>query len=196
MEQMKGYRPADWGESPSTVLNAAGKGLYKPVELNWSSPQLLPKNGAVPRFPSNDPILYLLIRDHGKQMRTDNIRYVGLTTQPRTRFDEHGTIRRLCALRGSVHFSSAVVNIKGRNRELRTQKALEEIEHILIWALWAYDHRLDNDKKQNTLPGLGQNGGSAWQIKNVGHRFSGRMPLEIIYPWMLLKVGRDRSAQK
>ncbi len=75
----------------------------------------------------------------------------------------------------------------------RTKDTLEELEHILIWALWAFGHVLDNKKKQNILPGLGLNGGGAWQVKSTGYRFKGRMPLEIVFPWMLLKVGRDRS---
>ena len=29
--------------------------------------------------------------------------------------------------------------------------------------------------------------------KNKGYRFSGRMPREIVYPWIMLKWGRDRS---
>ena len=194
MERMKGYHPADWGRSPSVVENAAGKGLFRAVELNWSKPVILPKTGEVPRFQRNSPIVYAIIRDHGKRMQSDNIRYIGLTIQPKGRFAAHGTIQNLAALRGSTKFSFAVVNIKGKNKNLRTKKALEEIEHILIWALWAFDHDLKNDKKQNTLPGLGVNGGSAWHIQNVGYRFSGRMPREIVFPWMLLKVGRNRSA--
>ncbi len=192
---MRGYHPADWGPSPSVVENAAGKGLFKLVELNWSKPVRLPKNGDVPKFPRNDPIVYVILRDHGKLKKTENIRYVGLTIKPKTRFEGHHAIKKLASLRGSVRFSSAVVKIKGRNKTTRVGKALQEIEHLLIWALWAFDHDLVNQKKQYTLPGLGQNGGGAWQVQNAGYRFKGRMPLEIVFPWMLLKVGRDRSTR-
>jgi len=80
--------------------------------------------------------------------------------------------------------------MKGRNKAGRTQKTLEELEHLLIWAL-PFD--LVNEKKQFTLPGLGKNGGTAWHIHNKGYRFNGRMPKEIVYPWMMIEHGRDRS---
>ena len=51
--------------------------------------------------------------------------------------------------------------------------ALEEIEHLLIWAV---DEHLENERKMFTLPGMGSNGGEAWHIRNTGYRFSGRMP--------------------
>ena len=192
---MKGYQPADWGNSPSVIENSLGKGIFKAVELKWSQPEVLQKTGAVPKFFRDDPILYAVIRDHGKQKRTDNIKYIGLTVKPKTRFTDHPVIQKLAASRGSTRFSFAVVNMKGKNKEFRTKAALEAIEHILIWALWAADHELNNEKKQNMLPGLGVNGGSAWHIQNCGYRFRGRMPREIVYPWMLLKIGRDRSSR-
>jgi hypothetical protein len=45
------------------------------------------------------------------------------------------------------------------------------------------------------MPGFGTQGGSAWHILNTGYRFRGQMPREIIYPWMLVKPGRNRSAR-
>ena len=66
---------------------------------------------------------------------------------------------------------------------------MEEIEHLLIWAL----DPANNTNKNYTLPGMGQRRGNAWHIKNSGYRFAGQMPREIVFPWMLVKVGRDRS---
>ena len=192
---MKGYKPADWGTSPSLIENTGGSRLFKAVDLSWSKPEILPKSGEVSKFSRDDSILYAVIRDHGKQQQTDNIRYIGLTMKPKTRFVVHAPIQKLAALKGTTRFSFAVVETKGKNKEPRTKAALEAIEHILMWALWSDGHELDNEKKQNMLPGLGTNGSSAWQIRNSGYRFSGRMPREIVYPWMLLKAGRNRSSR-
>ena len=55
---------------------------------------------------------------------------------------------------------------------------------------------LENISKQTTIPGFGRNRGGAWHIVNRGHRFRGRMPREIIFPWMIVKPGRDTSFKK
>jgi hypothetical protein len=65
------------------------------------------------------------------------------------------------------------------------------LEHLFIWSLWPEL----NEKKTSTLPGMGSKPGRAWHIMNEGHRFAGRMPREIVYPWMLIKPGRDRSSK-
>jgi hypothetical protein len=126
----------------------------------------------------------------------DRIVYVGLTASPNTRFGNHETAKKIVCQRSEIKFTYAPIDfVHGRNRELQTKQALEEIEHLSIWAVWSSGHELLNDKKQHTLPGMGKNRGNAWQIMNTGYRFSGSMPLEIIYPWMLIKPGRDRSAK-
>lgn len=80
--------------------------------------------------------------------------------------------------------------MRGRNKEARTEQALEEIEHLLIWTVW---HDLENERKNFTLPGMGtKTPGTAWLIENVGYEFSGRMPREILYPWMLVKERTKR----
>jgi hypothetical protein len=68
---------------------------------------------------------------------------------------------------------------------------LEELEHLLIWAVPG--EYLENDRKQFTLPGMGAHRGHAWHVRNTGYRFSGQMPHEIVYPWMMIRAGRDRS---
>lgn len=61
----------------------------------------------------------------------------------------------------------------------------------LRWTIWPEF----NDRKAYSLPGIGSQPARAWRIYNAGYRFSGTMPIEIVYPWMLIKPGRDRSAK-
>jgi hypothetical protein len=71
-------------------------------------------------------------------------------------------------------------------------RAIDEIEHILIWAV----SPKFNERKMFTMPGMGKHPGRAWHIANLGERFSGTLAREIVYPWMLIKPGRNRSKKK
>lgn len=182
---------ADWGD-PSELQNSAGYPLFQEVELKWSKPTLWQVDQSVPDFDTNDPFLYILLRNHGNLSTKNKIEYVGLTIAPRSRFGNHPQAREIRNKRGETLFSYAPIIMHGKNKAARTKRTLEEIEHLLIWAL-PFD--LENEKKQFTLPGLGSKGGNAWHISNTGFRFSGRMPRKIIYPWMVVEHGRDRSAK-
>ena len=95
---------------------------------------------------------------------------------------------------GEVGFSYAKIDFISKRKNINNiAYALQEIEHLLIWSVNSYN--LQNEKKTSTLPGLGINGGHAWHIFNKGFRFSGRMPLEIVFPWLLVRVGRDVTAK-
>lgn len=191
---LREYRPVDWGDQPSDVENAAGNPLFNVVELVWRDPTCWEKGQRIPQFEDDEPFVYALIRDHGKAAVKDRIEYIGLTSAPEHRFGNHKTAKQIVAKRGRVLFTYAPVDfVKGRNREARTKTALEEIEHLLIWAV--PPDNLWNEQKQFTMPGLGSNGGRPWHIVNRGYRFHGQMPREIVYPWMLLKVGRNRAAR-
>jgi hypothetical protein len=188
---MHGYHSAYWADSVSSLHDSAKKPIFKIARLHWSKPTVWNKGDNVPTFDTSEPFLYVLIRNHGKSKTKDHIVYVGLTKSPKTRFGNHETAKKIVGMRGQTTFSYAPVNfIKGRNSIARMEKALEEIEHLLIWSL---GFELRNLRKQYTLPGMGKNGGNAWKIIHTGYRFSGQMPREIVYPWMLIKVGRDRS---
>ena len=190
---MRGFKAANWGDEPEDVRNAGDQPLYKTAELKWSRPTIWAKDQRLPRFETEEPFLYALIRNHGKSHTRDHIEYVGLTTAPKTRFGYHKTAKAIVNRRGSVKFSYAPIDfIKGRNRVERIGRALEEIEHLLIWAL---PDDLWNEKKQFTLPGMGKNGGNAWHIVNRGYTFSGRMPHAIVFPWMLMKHRPDATAK-
>ena len=140
-------------------------------------------------------LLYVIVRDHHRSGTRENVEYVGLTTNAKTRFGNHPAATALRGQRGSTTISFGKPSF-GRRRDYKgdAKPALEELEHLVIWAL-STQHELKNEKKIWTLPGMGTNPGRAWHITNTGHRFAGRMPLEIVYPWMLLKTGRDRSVK-
>ncbi len=188
---LQGFRGIDWGDAPADVCNRAGAGLYHPVELNWRPPRRWAKGQNQPAFDTDQPFLYILLRDHGNARTKDQIVYVGLTKSPLTRFGNHKTAKAIVAKRGTVRFTYAVVDMKGRNRIERIGRAVEELEHLLIWAVPG-DH-LENERKMYSLPGMGSLGGNAWHVENTGYRFSGQMPREIVFPWMMVRPGRDRS---
>jgi hypothetical protein len=190
---IKSTKPAEWGNTPADVQNAAGNPLFTKVELVWCEPTLWEKGQSKPKFNPAEQFVYALLHDHGNASTMDRIVYIGLTTNPRHRFGNHETALDIVSRRGRVQFTYAPINfIRGKDRLRRIKAALEEIEHLLIWAV--PDH-LGNEKKWFTLPGMGLNGGAAWHILNKGYRFRGQMPAEIIYPWMLTKCGRNRSAR-
>lgn len=190
----RGLKVADYGGEPDVIQNAAGFPLFNSVKLHWSDPVLWTRGKGSPTDRS-DACLYILIKDHGNYAEKNRICYVGLSTNPRRRFFNHPTAHDILSRPGKTLISFTFFDfIRGRDRIKRTKFALEQIEHLIIWALWPVAW-LENDRKTFTLPGMGSSGGSAWQIANEGHRFNGRMPREIVYPWMLIKPGRDRSAK-
>ncbi|VFU10487.1 hypothetical protein [Methylocella tundrae] len=191
---MKGYKIVQWNDAVSKVCNSRDNPLYKEAGLHWSRPTIWAKEDSEPRFDTEKPFLYSLVRNHGKSLTKDHIVYIGLTTAPRSRFGNHETAHEIVKKNGQVKFSYAPVDfISGKNRIERIGKALEEIEHLLIWAVRSKD--MCNERKCFTLPGMGKNGGNAWHIFNTGYRFCGRMPREIVFPWMIAKLGRDRTAK-
>gem|GEM_PF-1865243 len=189
---MKGFKIAEYGGDVNDIKNRAGRSLFKRVTLQWSRPQII--NGYdTPFFEDNRPLLYIIIRNHHRMNRRDRIQYIGLSINPNNRFQNHPTAQALAEKRGETSLSYAYLDQGRSSNRIETIKGtLEEIEHILIWTLWS-TQELANDRKLFTLPGMGRHPGSAWHILNEGYRFSGQMPREIVYPWILQKNGRDRS---
>lgn len=189
----RSLKPAFWGNAVGEVQNAAGFPLFKEVNLVWSKPALWRKGQKRPPISENEPFLYSLVWNHGNSRAKDHILYVGLTRSPNTRFGNHRTAKEIVDLRGSVGLTYAKVDfIRGRDKIRRIKQALEEVEHLIIWAVY---QDLWNVRKLYTLPGMGKNRGNTWHIRNAGYRFSGRMPREIIYPWMLVNPGRNLTAK-
>lgn len=189
---MKGYKIADYGGNVEDIVNRSGKPLFKRVTLHWSKPQQINSDQS-PFFVDNRPLLYIIMRNHHRMNQRDRIRYIGLSTNPANRFQNHPTARELAEMRGDTSLSYAHIDLENSSSRIHAVKtALDEIEHILIWTL-SSSHDLKNDRKFFTLPGMGANPGSAWHIINDGYAFAGQMPLEIVYPWVLTKNGRNRS---
>ncbi|MER9560648.1 hypothetical protein [Mesorhizobium sp. M0571] len=187
-----GLNAADFGADVSDLQNSAGNALFKTVQLDWSLPVDWEKGKKTPTDRS-DACVYVIMHDDGRYRQKKRIVYVGLTKDPSKRFLNHPTAHDIVNRQGRASISFSFFDfIQGRNKIERVNEASEEVEHILIWTLWPY---LENDRKMFTLPGMGVYGGNAWHILNKGYRFHGQMPREIVYPWMLVKPGRNRSAK-
>ncbi len=184
------FHPAEWVADIHEIQNAQGNALFKNATLSWLEPTIIERDVILPDHHQGGEYLYAIVRNHHRSLRRDTIEYIGLTTNPATRFYNHAKLEEIRSIRGTVSISFAPIDfIHGRNRIRNIGRALEEIEHILIWALSpAY-----NDRKFFSLPGMGKNRANAWHVINDGYRFAGRMPREIVFPWMLIKPGRDRS---
>lgn len=185
-----GYKPADWGFSPSEISSRNSQSFLREVELQWQKPVPLVKGQkAIPE--TSNACLYIVFRSHWKSLQSIKLKYVGITESPSTRFRKHEKVDVLKNLRGGTFISYAEIGASfPRAKRESIRNTLEQIEHLLIWCLWS---DLENERKTMTLPGMGQNGASAWRIVNKGYRFAGLMPQEIVFPWALVKPGRDRS---
>lgn len=182
MSKIKKYSPAYFGDSIDEVQNASGHGLYKKAHLRWSEPESIKEKP--PIFERNEPVLYAVMRDHPLKKSRNEIVYIGLSISQKTRFYNHPKVKELRELRGTTTLSfAALEHIRLSSRIESQARALEEIEHLLIWALW---QSLQNERKLFTLPGMGTGRGNAWHVINEGYDFGGRMPTEIVYPWMLI----------
>lgn len=188
------FKPADFGDEPDATR------LFCVATVHWSEPKGWDEDGYAPLGAAErDDALYVLVRDHWRATRKNTIVYVGMTTNLPGRFRQHHVADEVRNKRGSTLLSVGTVTFSGKHSQWARQnlaKSLRQIEHILIWAL---PPPLMNNQNQNAIPLLaGRNVSDAkpWIIRREGHRFHGRMPREIVYPWMILKAGRDRSIKK
>ncbi|MFW7355905.1 MAG: hypothetical protein ACODTL_08160 [Brucella sp.] len=187
---MRGFKPADWGGEADELGNANGFPLFKRLVLNWSEPQVVGK-GNKPYFEEPRACLYAIMRNHHGSHQKDRICYIGLSTNPSRRFYNHPTAIELIEKRGCTTFSHAYLDMeKSSKTEFTIKRALEDVEHILIWTVW---QNLKNKSKQYTLPGMGSTTGDPYHIINEGYGFLGQMPKEIIYPWALVLNRKDKS---
>lgn len=190
MPAPKGFKPADLGGEPGEV---PCKPEYRAITITWSKPKawLREEDAPISGAEQKPGYLYAISWDHHRAARKETIAYIGITKNLQRRFLNHPAAEELLARKRKTFLSIGHVDF-GRytTPSQRTRRTTEELEHILIWALW---QDLINDRNTVCIPGFGSVGGGAWHVVNQGHRFSGRMPREIIYPWMLVKPGRDRS---
>ncbi|WP_420559713.1 hypothetical protein [Tepidicaulis sp.] len=193
MTQPEKLRVADFGGSVEGIENSSGHSMYKDISIDWSRPRIWERYEPAPveEFERGRSYLYVLLRNHGRSNSKDRIAYVGITKNLNTRFANHPVARKLANMRGETKLSVGEVDFGPYHHKRGTRPSIEQIEHLLIWALGP----TENTRKNFTLPGMGANAGRAWHLKNTGYRFSGQMPLEIVYPWMLIKPGRNRAAK-
>jgi hypothetical protein len=190
------FKPVYQGVDPSEICNSQGKPIYKPISVEWQPPISISGEDKVviPDEYLDPGYLYALVRNHGNSHQKDRIVYIGITNSLKQRFANHPKVDEIRKTRGSTSMSIASVNFGKFSRIPKSgeqhRRAIEELEHVYIWTLWG---DLWNERKSFTLPGMGSNGGQAWDISNTGHKFSGRMPERIVYPWILAKARRNRT---
>lgn len=197
MAAPKGFHAAWLANTMTETKEWAAKASFMECSIEWLKPQpWSPTDEHTVNSSMEDGCVYAVVRDHHRNLHRENIAYIGLTKTPKTRFRNHPKLDELRAMRGEKTIVFGVPSF-GRVRAFSqdTSPALHELEHLLIWTLGG-DHDLLNEKKTHTLPGMGRTPGRAWHITMSGHRFAGRMPREIVYPWILVKPGRNRSARK
>jgi len=187
------FKCADWGGEIREIKTSQDHPVFKEVEVTWSKPRIWVAGETAPIDPDSDltNCLYCLVRDHHRANAKTRIAYVGITQDASKRFVNHHVAKRLTSMRGQTSLTIGTVNFGSYWRKGGTRLALEQLEHLLIWALWPEE----NDRKSSTLPGMGAHSTKPWHVKNLGFRFAGTMPRELVYPWMLIKPGRDRSAK-
>ncbi len=185
------FKLADFGDEPDLT------GFFCLATVDRSEPKEWDEDGYAPLGAAErGDALYVLVRDHWRATRKNTIVYVGMTTNLPKRFVEHHRANEIRQKRGSTLLSVRTVTFSGKHSlwaRRHPAKSLRQIEHILIWAL---PPPLLNSQNQYSMPLLsGNNVGQAkpWIIRREGHRFHGRMPREVVYPWMVVKLGRDRS---
>ncbi len=165
-----------------------------PILSWWSKPRLWKPEEDAPLQDASNGLghVYAIVRDHHRAKTKERIAYIGISQKLDSRFANHPKTDDIRGMRGQTSLSIGNIDFQKWTHKKSVSKSINDIEHILIWATGP----AFNERKMYSLPGFGQNGSCAWHITNAGHRFAGRMPREIAYPWMILKPGRDRSAKE
>jgi len=187
------FHCADWGTEISDVEDSQGHPIFKKVTITWSRPRTWKHDEPAPiETEDKSSCLYCLLRDHKRQKAKDKIVYIGLTKNIHGRFYNHPKAEKIRNKRGSTLLTVGSVNFGRYWRSVaNTGPALEQLEHLLIWSIFPKF----NDRKMGQLPGMGKHKTKPWWIVRKGFTFHGTMPREIVYPWMLVKLGRDRSTR-
>ncbi|WP_428990942.1 hypothetical protein [Methylocapsa aurea] len=182
----RGFKIADFGYE-------IGDLVFKQVKITWSKPRLWKTDEDAPIQDAERGLghIYAIVRDHHRAKTRENIAYIGISQRLDRRFGNHPKAEKLKSMRGQTALSIGNIEFGKWTHKKSVGQSINDIEHILIWAIGP----AFNERKWYSLPGFGKNGSCAWHITNAGHRFAGRMPREIAYPWMITKPGRDRSSK-
>lgn len=194
MPTPKGFKIANFGSDIDELENGSGNPLFRLITIKWSKPRQWDTEADAPIQDAEKSLghVYAIVRDHPLAKTKQRIAYIGISQKLDSRFANHPKAYKILSMRGQTSLSIGNIKFQPWTHKKSVSKSINDIEHILIWAI----RPRYNDQKTQSLPGFGNNGISAWHITNVGHRFAGRMPREIAYPWMILKPGRDRSSKK
>lgn len=188
------FKCADWGGEIDDIKNNQGSPLFKSALITWSIPKIWLKGEPAPI--GQDAVatdcIYCLIRDHHRAKSKVKIVYVGITRNIAVRFANHPKAKLLRDMRGDTSLSVGSIDFGKNWRQKGSKQATEQLEHLLIWAL----RPKYNERKTYMLPGMGKHPARPWKVENKGFRFAGTMPRELVYPWMLVKPGRDRSKKR
>lgn len=193
MESLYGFKPVDFGVPPNEV---ECRPSYREVTVRWTRPIDLPPSGPIRAFENIEEkpgYIYLLGCRPSRASQAEMIAYVGITKNLSRRFFNHARVGQMREeARRKPFLSVGLIDFGAMKAPTRRAKQItEELEHIYIWAL---DAEM-NFNKQVCVPTYGANGGDPWHIRNIGHTFSGAMPSEIIFPWMLIKARRRPRAK-
>lgn len=191
------FKLADFGQDETLWTGSNGKPLFKKVEIDWSRPVTIAKDGSLPVANEEEfhkhGYLYAIVRNHGNQQTKDRIAYIGITNDLEKRFRNHPKADEIRNQAGRTGISIGRITTPGTRPNGTARKLLrEELEHILIWVLY---EDLWNDRKTLVVPGQGSNGGGAWDIENTGFTFSGRMPRRIVFPWAAVIPRRNNTSR-
>lgn len=191
------FELADFGQDDELWDGSNGKPLFQRIEITWREPVQISSDGSV-RTENEEQwyrrgYLYAIVRNHGNQTTRDRIAYIGITNDLTRRFYNHPKVDEIKNLAGKTSISIGVINIPNRRPNgTETKLIREELEHILIWVL---HEDLWNETKTLVVPGQGRNGGRAFDIRNQGFKFSGRMPKRIIFPWAAVVPRRNNTSR-
>jgi hypothetical protein len=143
------FHAAPWGKIDD-VRNHHGKPLFNEVYIRWQSPEAWEKGAPPPvNGASGRNHLYCLVRDHHRSERRGRIVYVGLTRALATRFANHTVAKQLLTMRGKTSLAVGDVQFGKYWHKQGDKRAIEQLEHILIWALSSSD-LLNERKNRNT----------------------------------------------
>lgn len=182
------FKAADLGIDGKNMRDWYAKFTIHWEERHWNAGEKAPLNAG-----DASPCIYAIITNHGKSREKGKIQYIGISTNAKARFLNHPTAHALRDKKGKTSLCLGVLeSVPKKAIDSRSMgKYLNAIEHLLIW----YFDCDKNIRKVDAIPKALKGGAMGWHIENTGYDFCGRMPSEILYPWMLVKPRRDRSAK-
>lgn len=188
MAPPRGFKPSNLGGEPDEV---SSKPAYRAITIEWTEPKpwgASDEMAPIMNAEIKPGYLYAISWDHHRAAHSETIAYIGITKNLDRRFHNHPTAEHLRARKRKTFLSIGHIDFgRWTTASAATRQVTEELEHLLVWTLW---ETLLNDRKMLCIPGYGTRRGGAWHITNKGHSFGGQMPLEIIYPWILVKPRR------